>query len=43
MATATQKAAINATMTAPSILSTGRRSEFRPASQRASRGIRRVA
>src|ERR1700722_856601 len=38
---ATRKAAANATRTAPSILSTGRLSVFRPASHRTSRDIRR--
>src|SRR2546421_6337 len=42
-ATATRRAADNGTRTAPSILSTGRLSAFRPASQRTSRDIRRVA
>src|SRR4249920_1451401 len=42
-ATATRHAADNATRTAPSILSTGRLSAFRPASHRTSRDIRRVA
>src|SRR5512140_1133333 len=39
---ATRKAADSATRSAPSILSTGRLSAFRPASHRASRDIRRV-
>src|SRR3984893_4741107 len=39
---ATRKAADSATRSAPSILSTGRLSAFRPASHRTSRDIRRV-
>src|SRR4029078_232982 len=42
MATATTRAVDNATRTAPSILSTGRLSAFRPVSHRTSRDIRRV-
>src|ERR1700677_1990942 len=42
MATATPKAADNATRTTPSILSTGRLSAFRPVSKRATLDIRRV-
>src|ERR1700722_11177594 len=43
MATATPKTAYNATRTAPSILSTGRLSAFRPVTKRAGRDIRGVA
>src|SRR5579862_6555228 len=42
MATAVRKAADNATRTTPSILSTGRRSAFRPVSSRTGRDTQRA-